>query len=66
MSRVEALEHEVKRLSKREFEAFREWFSEYDAADWDKQIDSDVNAGKLDELAARALSAHARGESKDL
>jgi predicted esterase len=33
---------------------FRRWFTEFDAAAWDRQIDSDAVAGKLDALLAEA------------
>lgn len=55
MSRVENLEEQVKELNAEELRAFREWFAEFDADAWDRQIESDARSGKLDELAARAL-----------
>jgi len=53
MSKVESLESEVAKLTPQELAAFREWFAKYDADAWDHQIESDVNAGKLDRLALR-------------
>ncbi len=55
MSRVESLEGQVKQLSSEELRVFREWFAQFDAEAWDRQFDSDVRNGKLDELSARAL-----------
>ena len=66
MSKVESLENEVSKLTPQELAAFREWFANYDADAWDRQIESDVRAGKLDRLAAEALSAHDRGETKGM
>jgi len=66
MSKVESLESEVAKLTPQELAAFREWFAKYDADAWDHQIESDVNAGKLDRLAAEALAAHDRGETKGM
>ncbi len=66
MSKVEALEREVEKLSPAELTAFREWFANYDADAWDRQIESDAKAGKLDRLAADALAAHERGETKGM
>jgi len=66
MSKVESLENEVAKLTPRELAAFREWFANYDADAWDRQIESDVKAGKLDRLAAEALAAHGRGETKGM
>jgi len=64
MSKVESLEREVAKLTPQELAAFREWFSKYDADAWDRQIEEDVKAGRLDRLADQALAAHDRGETK--
>jgi len=45
----------VRRLPKRELARFRKWFAEYDAAQWDTELEQDVAAGRLDKLAAEAL-----------
>ncbi len=66
MTKVESLEREVEKLSPEELAAFREWFATYDADAWDRQIESDVKGGKLDRLAAEALGAHERGETKGM
>ena len=66
MSKVETLEREVEKLSADELAAFREWFANYDSDAWDRQMEADVKAGKLDRLAAEALAEHERGETKDI
>lgn len=66
MSKVESLEREVEKLTPQELTAFREWFAGYDADAWDRQIERDAAAGKLDKLAAEALAAHDRGETKGM
>jgi len=55
MSRVENLAARVKELNAEELRTFREWFAEFDADAWDRQIESDARSRKLDELVARAL-----------
>jgi hypothetical protein len=50
------LEAAVKQLSPEERATFRDWFAEFDAAEWDRQMESDVAAGRLDWLAAEALA----------
>ena len=65
-NKLEALEQEIKDLSCDELASFRNWFVNFDAAEWDHQIENDIEAGKLDKLAAKALSAHKRGESREL
>jgi hypothetical protein len=66
VSKVESLEREVAKLTPQELAGFRKWFANYDADAWDRQIESDVEAGRLDRLAAEALAAHDRGETKGM
>ena len=63
MSKLETLEQKVSALSAEELAEFRRWFAEFDAAAWDRQIERDVKAGKLDSIADEALGDHSRGES---
>ena len=64
MSQVEMLEQTVKQLSSGELAAFRSWFIEFDAAEWDHQIEMDSDTGKLDRLAQGALEEHNTGKTK--
>ena len=66
MTKVEAIEHQIRRLSPDEISALREWFAAFDAEAWDRQFESDVPAGKLDALAEKALKAHASGVTTKL
>lgn len=66
MTKIEKLEREVRKLNRAELAAFREWFREYDSNEWDRQIEEDVRAGKLEKLAQEALAAHKAGKSKEL
>ena len=66
MSRVERIENEVESLSPEELKAFRDWFAEFDAEIWDRQIEDDAKRGKLQSLAERALRDHEAGRSSDL
>jgi hypothetical protein len=63
MSKIEKIEQEIQALSPEELAQFRAWFLEYDWAIWDRQIERDAEAGRLDDLAARALRDHATGKS---
>jgi hypothetical protein len=63
MSRVEMLEQTVKKLSPAELAAFRSWFIEFDAAEWDRQIEMDSESGKLDRLAQNAIEEHKAGKT---
>ena len=66
MSNLDKIESQVRELSPEELTAFREWFTSYDAEAWDRQFELDVKAGKLDDLAERALRDHAAGRSTKL
>lgn len=66
MSSVEEIEEAVERLSAKELAAFRAWFSDYEAARWDRAIELDVAAGKLDALAEEALSDYRSGATRPL
>ena len=66
MSKIETLEREIEKLSAEELAAFRDWFANYDADAWDRQMEADVKAGKLDRLAAEALAEHKRGETREI
>jgi hypothetical protein len=66
MTTVAEIAGAVKRLPKKELARFRRWFVEYDAAAWDKQLESDVATGKLDALASEALREHKAGRTTDL
>ena len=66
MGKIENLEEQIRALSPEEFARFREWFAQFDSEAWDRQLEADVKAGKLDKLAERALRAHAAGQSTEL
>jgi hypothetical protein len=60
------VECDVSLLSSEDLAAFRAWFAEFDAAAWDKQIEKDVAAGRLDALAEKALKHFREGHCTDL
>ena len=64
MTKIEQLEREVGGLTPKELAQFREWFAAFDAAEWDRQLEADVKAGKLDALADVALADHRAGRSQ--
>ena len=66
MGKVEKIEDEVQALSPAELAQFRVWFLEYDWAAWDQQLERDVQAGRLDDLAEKALREHAAGKTISL
>ena len=66
MSRVEAIEGEIQQLTRDELTRFREWFLEFDAEAWDRQIETDAQTDKLDKLAERALRDYESGRTTEL
>lgn len=66
MTKIEALEREVEKLSREELAAFREWFVEYDWQAWDRELEDDVASGKLDKFGAEALDDHRLGKTKGI
>ena len=65
MSGSKEIETAVAQLSAEELAAFREWFLEFDAAEWDTQFEQDASAGRLDALADEALDELRRGRTRD-
>jgi hypothetical protein len=66
MGKIEKIEQEVQALSPDELAQFRAWFLEYDWAAWDRQIERAAQAGRLDDLAAKALRDHSAGKTTPL
>lgn len=66
MRKVEKLENEVQQLNPDELAAFRDWFRKYDSDEWDKEIERDVSAGRLDKLAEEAVAAHKAGRTIEI
>ena len=66
MITVDEISGAVKRLPKKELARFRKWFAEYDAIVWDRQLESDTQAGKLDALIREAQRDHRAGRTKSL
>ena len=62
MDRVTKIGREIQELSKTELAAFRQWFCDFDAQAWDQQFEEDVQAGKLDALANKALQDFESGK----
>ena len=66
MTKVQAIEEQIKSLSANELAELRDWLLEHDWAEWDRQIERDARSGKLDELFANARADHAAGKSTKL
>ncbi len=54
MADVKSLEEAVEALDPGALAEFRRWFAAFDAAAWDRQLETDIADGKLDALLAEA------------
>jgi hypothetical protein len=60
------LESAVNQLPPEELTAFAQWFEEYLADAWDRRIEVDIKAGRLDEAGRRADAEFEGGRRKPL
>lgn len=58
MPDIKALEQAVQALPPADLAEFRRWFTAFDSAAWDHQIEADLQSGKLDALIAVAEADH--------
>jgi hypothetical protein len=63
---VEAIESAILKLSPQELGQLADWVLDLDEQNWDKQIERDVTAGKLNFLAQEALAELESGDSRML
>jgi len=66
MSKVDELKTEIEKLPREDFAQLVRWLSEKDWERWDREIEGDSEAGRLDFLVREALDAKAKGTLKDL
>ncbi|MCL4512159.1 MAG: hypothetical protein M1470_14050 [Bacteroidetes bacterium] len=66
MSKVIELEKAIESLDEAEYIQLRRWFSERDWDKWDRQIETDSDAGKLDFLVREALEEKRKGKLGEL
>jgi len=63
---VDELETAVAKLPPEELASFARWFEEYLAEAWDRRIEADIRAGRLDEAGRRADADFEAGRCKPL
>jgi hypothetical protein len=66
MTEVEEIEARVRHLPSEDFARFRDWFHEFENDLWDRQIESDYRAGKLDTLINQARAELAQGKAREI
>jgi hypothetical protein len=60
------IEAAVQELADKELTEFASWFAEYHWRRWDEQIESDLEAGKLDKIIEEAEREYEAGLSTPL
>jgi hypothetical protein len=63
---IEDIEQAVAKLAPDELAKFRAWFEAFDAERFDRKIERDIKAGRLDRLADEALAEFRAGRSREL
>lgn len=66
MSTVAEIKSAIKKLNPKQLRSVGNLVDEMREDMWDKQIDADAKAGKLDKLAEKALAAYRAGRCKPL
>ena len=66
MATVEAITTAIAELPPEQVAQIRAWLDERAEAAWDSQIERDERAGRLDDLAERALAEHRAGRTRSL
>lgn len=66
MTTLKEIENAISQLPEDQLNRFREWFDVFDAKSWDKQLEADVRAGKLDRIADGALEQYRAGRCREM
>ena len=66
MSTVQEIKQAILNLPKSEYAEIIEWLYELEEEEWDRQIEDDAAAGRLDFLKAQAEEAKRNGTLSDL
>jgi hypothetical protein len=66
LTKLEELETVIAKLPDEEYRQFRRWFLETDWKRWDREVEEDSRAGRLDFLMEEALLAKRKGTLRDL
>ena len=65
MSKIDELKTDIERLSSEEVAELFRWLSEKEWESWDKEIEADSQAGRLDFLVREAHEEKAKGTLKE-
>jgi hypothetical protein len=66
MSKIDELKADIERLPSEEMAELYRWLSKKDWEGWDRELEADAQAGKLDFLAKEAREEKAKGILKEI
>jgi len=66
MANVDDIKAAIEALPEPDFAILRHWFSEKDWEKWDRELESDSQAGRLDFLVQEALDERKQGSLREL
>ena len=66
MTKLEKIEQEIASLNPADVRKLADWIEEYKEELWDRQIEADAKAGKLDKLVENAQKEIAAGKVRPL
>ena len=66
MPNIDAIKKAIETLPDEDYAQLRQWFSEKDWQKWDKQIEADSRAGRLDFLVKEAVDEKSKRKLRDL
>ena len=66
VTRIAKIQEEILALSETDYLQLKQWFDELKWNKWDRQIEEDSNAGRLDFLIDEAREAKEKGTLKNL
>jgi hypothetical protein len=66
MTTLEDIEKAVAELPPDQLVRFRAWFEQFEAARFDRRIERDAKAGRLDQLAEQAIADFRAGRAREL
>ena len=66
MTKLEQIEKEIAALSREDRAKLAEWLAEFQAEQWDRQIEEDAKSGRLDRFIDKAKREIAAGKTRPL
>jgi hypothetical protein len=66
MMNIRQLKSEIAQLAQKEVAQLADWLAEFQSGAWDRQIESDSKAGRLDKLIAAARTDFETGRCRPM